>query len=162
MPDTAHQTPVDISGQLARQLAATVHGPYGDTATASAAALAAEAIHYLNYATPRGGITEPATIYTVTAELSAALYRFPQLLGQLADWLTAETTAGRIADDHHRPAWQLTDTTRDIRSDAAMRAADLATTLAAVQDLIATLHTVSPTVPDDCRDPNTRIDSAAP
>ena len=69
MPDTAHQTPAAISGQLARQLAATVHGPYD--ATANAAALAAEAIRYLNYATPRGGITEPATLYSVTAELSA-------------------------------------------------------------------------------------------
>jgi hypothetical protein len=145
MSETVHQTPAAISGQLARQLAATVHGPYDDTATASAAALAAEAIRYLNYATIRGGITEPATIYTVAAELSAAICRFPQLLSQLAEWLTTETTAGRIADDHRTPAWQLTDTTRDILDRAATHAAALATTLAAAQDLTATLHATSPT-----------------
>jgi len=130
MPDTASPTPAANPEQLARQLADAIHGPYDDTATVGAAALAAEAIRYLNYATPRGGITEPATIYTVTAELSAALYRLPQLMSQLADWLTAETSADRIADDQHRPAWQLTDTTRDILDQAAMHAADLATALA--------------------------------
>jgi hypothetical protein len=144
MPDTASQTHGTTPAQLARQLAALTNGPYDDTATTGAAALTAEAIRYLNYATTRGGITEPATIYTITTELSCALYRLPQLLSQLADWLTAETTAGRIADDHHRPAWQLTDTTRDILSEAAQHAAALATALNAAQDLTATLHTASP------------------
>jgi hypothetical protein len=144
MPDTPNQTHGTTPEQLARQLAALTHGPYDDTTTTGAAALAAEAIRYLNYATTRGGITEPATIYAITAELSCALYRLPQLLTQLADWLTTETTAGRIADDRHRPAWQLTDTTRDILDQAAMHAAALATALNAAQDLTATLHTASP------------------
>ena len=66
-------------------------------------ALAAEAVRYLNHAAPRGGVTVPATVATVTADLSAAAYRLPQLLAGLGDWLTAEAAAGRVGDDHRRP-----------------------------------------------------------
>ena len=46
-----------------------------------------------------GGITEPATVYPVVGDLSAAFYRLPQLLIQLADWIAIGADAGRIAGD---------------------------------------------------------------
>ena len=100
MPETS-----DISvtaAQLAAGLAALVHGPYADASTASAADLAAETARYLNYAAAKGGITDPATISALTASLATTAYRLPQLLNTISEWLRAETTAGRIADDHRR------------------------------------------------------------
>jgi hypothetical protein len=128
-------------------LAAAINGPYTDDATTDAAALTTETIRYLNYATRAGGITEPATVATMTSNLADAAYRLPQLLTQTADWLTAETAAGRIADDHHREAWQLTDATRDILGEAAEHAAALARALTAAQNLTAALHTTQPANP---------------
>jgi hypothetical protein len=138
MPDTRRSL---APGQLTAHLTATLHGPYDDTATAAAAGLAAECIRYLCYAGPRGGITEPATIAAVTTSLTVSAYRLPQFLSQLSDWLTAETAAGRIADDQHRPASQITDAARDIVAEAAEHAASLAVTLTAAANLTATLHT---------------------
>jgi hypothetical protein len=84
-------------------LVTLIHGPYADADTVGVADLAAEAVRYLNYAAPRGGVTDPATIAAVTADLATAAYRLPQLLTALGDWLNAETAADRIADDHRRP-----------------------------------------------------------
>ncbi|HEY5398270.1 MAG TPA: hypothetical protein VIL16_23075, partial [Trebonia sp.] len=102
MPETN-----DIPAATA-QLAGLVHGPYADASTAAAADLAAETIRYLNHAAAKGGITDPATIAAVTASLAASAYRLPQLLNTISEWLKAETTAGRIADDHRRSPDQLT------------------------------------------------------
>jgi hypothetical protein len=142
MPETCH-TPVTVA-QFTASLAGLIHGPYSDDATTDAAALATETIRYLNHATRAGGITDPATIAALTANLADAVYRLPQLLNQTGDWLIAETTAGRIADDHHRQAWQLTDATRTILGEAVVHAAALARTLNAAQNLTATLHTTQP------------------
>lgn len=70
-------------------LVAAMNGPYTDNATNDAAALATETIRYLNYATRAGGITDPATVATMTANLADAAYRLPQLLTQTGDWCWA-------------------------------------------------------------------------
>jgi hypothetical protein len=133
--------------QLAAALAARTGGPHGDGDTAGAAEAAAEAIRYLNHAAPRGGITDPATVSAVAAALAAVAYRLPQLVTQLAEWLAAETAAGRVADDHHRPAWQVTDAARLLFWEAAEHADHLASALNAAANLTATLHAADPAAP---------------
>jgi hypothetical protein len=146
MPETS-ATPAPAPAQLAAALAARVHGPYADADTAGAAEAAAEAVRYLNHAAPRGGVTEPATVNTVAAHLAAAAYRLPQLLTQLAEWLAAETAAGRVADDHHRPAWQRADAARILFWEATEHADHLASALNAAANLTATLHAADPAAP---------------
>ena len=148
MPDAAQPATAFTPGQLTARLAALVHGPYSDADTAAAADLAAEAVRYLNYAAPRGGLTEPATIAAVAAGLATALYRLPQLLYQVRDWLDAENDAGRIADDHRRPPVQLTDATRVLLNRAADHTDRLASDLTDIHNLAATLHAaVGPAAP---------------
>jgi len=141
MPETN-----DIPAATA-QLAGLVHGPYADASTAAAADLAAETIRYLNHAAAKGGITDPATIAAVTASLAASAYRLPQLLNTISEWLKAETTAGRIADDHRRSPDQLTARIRAAIIQTADNADALAADLAAVHNLTATLHTAEPAAP---------------
>lgn len=136
-------TPAYLTACLAEQ----VNGPYADTDTAGAAGLAAETVRYLNYAAPRGGITEPATIAAVAASLSTTAYRLPQLLAAMGAWLAAEADAGRIADDHRRPPVQLTARIRDTLSNASDNAETLAASLSAVHNLAATLHAAGPAAP---------------
>ena len=64
------------------------------------------------------------------AEAAALLVQAARYLG---DWLTAETAAGRIADDHHHAATH----------QAADAAATLATALSIMHNLTATLHMTS-------------------
>ena len=141
MPETS-VIPV-TTAQLTVGLAGLIHGPYSDANTSSAADLTAETVRYLNYAAAKGGITDPATIAAVTASLAIAAYRLPQLLNTISEWLKAETTAGRIADDHRRSPDQLTARTRAAIAQAADNADSLAADLAAVRNLTATLHTTS-------------------
>ena len=139
MPETSDK-PV-TTAHLTASLAGLIHGPYSDASTAGAADLAAETARYLNYAAAKGGITDPATIAAVTASLAIAAYRLPQLLNTISEWLKAETTAGRIADDHRRSPDQLTARIRTAIAQAADNADSLAADLAAVRNLTATLHT---------------------
>jgi hypothetical protein len=125
-------------------LAGRRHGPHDDHTTAGAAALAAETIRYLAYATSHGGLTTPATVYTLTAELSAAAARIPQVLAQINGWLTDQARTGQLADDQHRPAAQITGDATTALVHAARHANDLARALAAVQNLTSTLHTTEP------------------
>lgn len=125
-------------GQYAQELSQRVTGPHDDQTTTQTAGLAAEAIRYLNYAAAYGGITEPATIYTVTGELSTAAYRLPQLLTRISDWLTAETRAGRITSDQH--AQSQTDDTCALYGEAAGHAANLAVALSRAHSLTATVR----------------------
>ena len=145
MPETSNAP--DATAQLAASLAGLTHGPYADPTTEGAADLAAETIRYLNHATAKGGITDPATIAAITASLAATAYRLPQLLNTISQWLTAETTAGRIADDHHRTPDQLTARIRAAATHAADNADTLAAALAAIHNLTATLHTTEPATP---------------
>ena len=73
------QTDPASSPDSSPALAATSTAPTPTPTTAGAAEVAAEAIRYLNYAAPRAALQNPLP-YRVTAELSAALYRLPQLL----------------------------------------------------------------------------------
>ena len=145
MPETS-DTPV-TTAQLTASLAGLIHGPYSDANTSSAADLTAETVRYLNYAAAKGGITDPATIAAVTASLAIAAYRLPQLLNTISEWLKAETTAGRIADDHRRSPDQLTARIRAAITPTADNADGLAAALAAVHNLTATLHTAEPAAP---------------
>lgn len=129
-------------GRCARELAGRVHGPHDDQATAGAAGLAAETIRYLCYAAAHGGVTEPATVYAVVGDLSAAAFRLPQLLAQLAGWIAGGADAGRIASD--RPAGQLSGDARAIFGEAAGHAASLAAALADAHNLTATLRAAGP------------------
>jgi hypothetical protein len=128
-------------------LSTLIHGPYADTDTAGVAALTAETVRYLSYAAPRGGVTDPATIATVTANLATAAYQLPPLLAALGDWLNAEAAVGHIADEYRRPSDQLTARIRDTIGQATDHAGRLATALNAAHDLAATLDTVGPAVP---------------
>jgi hypothetical protein len=130
--------------RYARELTGQRHGPHDDTTTAGTAALTAETIRYLNYAATHGGLTSPATICTLTGELSAAASRLPQLLTRLAGWLDTQASTGAIADDHHRPAPDITGQARAALELAARHAASLAAALAAAQNLTATLHPAAP------------------
>jgi hypothetical protein len=65
------------------------------------------------------------------------VYRLPQLLTTISGWLTAESAAGRIADDHRRPPAQLSDR---IRATLRQAADELAAALTAAHNLTATLH----------------------
>jgi hypothetical protein len=78
----------------------------------------------------------------VLAELCTAVYRFPQLLGLLGDWLCAEAVAGRIADDDGRPGWQLAESARAVLGEAAENADVLARCLGTAHSLAATLYPV--------------------
>jgi hypothetical protein len=145
MPETSHAP--DTTAQLTASLAALTDGPYADASTEAAADLAAETIRYLNNAAAKGGITDPATIAALTASLATAAYRLPQLLNTISEWLRAETTAGRIADDHRRSPDQLAARIRAAITHAADNADSLAAALAAVHNLTATLHTAEPAAP---------------
>jgi hypothetical protein len=77
MPENTRTDSQPTPAQLTASLATLIHGPYANASTAGAAEPAAEAIRYLNYAAPRGGITKPATVATVAAGLATAAYRLP-------------------------------------------------------------------------------------
>ena len=139
MPETP-ASPELAPAHLAAALAARVHGPYADADPAGAAEATAETIRYLNHAAPRGGVTEPATVSAVAAHLAAAAYRMPQLLTQLAEWLAAETAAGRVADDQRRPAWQRADAARLLLWEATEHAEHLAAALNTAANVTATLR----------------------
>jgi hypothetical protein len=97
--DLKEVAPMMTPGEFSAHLYGTRHGPHDDDTATAVAALTAEAMRYLAYATrPRsGGVTSPVTVYDVATELASAAGRMPQILTQLADWLNIEDTAGRIA-----------------------------------------------------------------
>lgn len=138
MPEIT-DTPVSAA-RLTASLAGLVHGPYCDDDTAGVAALAAEAVRYLNHAVLGDGVTDPVTVAAVTAELAAAARRLPPLLTVLGDWLQAQASAGRIGDDRRRPAAERAALIRDAASRAAGHADDLAEALSAAHNLAAALH----------------------
>jgi hypothetical protein len=84
--------------EYAAHLSTGLDGPHDDGRTADVAALAAQALRYLAYATrpDTEGVTSPVTVYDVATELAAAISRLPQVVSQLGDWLAAEDAGGRI------------------------------------------------------------------
>lgn len=143
MPDN-NSTLTLTPAHLTACLAGLVNGPYADADTAVAADLAAEAVRYLNYAAPRGGVTDPATVASVAGSLATAAYRLPQLLSALADWLTAEAAAGRLGDNHRQPPARLAARISATITAARDQATDLAAALSALHNLTATVHTAVP------------------
>jgi thioesterase domain-containing protein len=133
--------------QLTANLASLTHGPYADTSVSAAADLAAETIRYLNRAASQGGFSDPNTVAEVTANLATTVYRLPQLLTAISDWLKAEAAAGRIADDQRRPAATLNASIRTTIDQATDQADALACTLSAARNLALALHTANPAVP---------------
>jgi hypothetical protein len=124
-----------VIADAARSLEDLLHGPYSGLATAEAAALAAGSMRYLNYAAMHGGVTEPEAVTAVVAQLCTAVYRFPQLLGLLGDWVTAETRAGRLACDGGGPAWQLAESASAVLGEACEHADGLARCLGVAHSL---------------------------
>lgn len=64
-----------------------------------AARLAAEAVRFLNHATfspVTAALRYPSDVDAVLVAMDALGERLPQLLDQLAAWMTAETKAGRV------------------------------------------------------------------
>src|ERR1700733_13986283 len=108
MPENSRTDSQLTPAQLTASLAGLVHGPYSDADTVGVVGLAAETIRYFNYAVPRGGITEPATVATVAVGLATAAYRIP------------------LADDHRRPPADLAALIRAAFSDAGDHAGSLA------------------------------------
>jgi len=105
--------------EIAARLPELTGGPHDDDTITALAEITAEAVRALNHATfPRAALSEPATVYRLLGELATAAHRLPQLCSQLARWLDAENTAGRLADDHdlqsalYRVLARLDETTR--------------------------------------------------
>jgi hypothetical protein len=86
--------------EIAARLPELTGGPHDDDTITALAQITAEAVRVLNHATiGPAGLSEPGTVYRVLGELATAANRLPQLLTQLARWLDAENTAGRLAHD---------------------------------------------------------------
>jgi hypothetical protein len=89
-------------GQMTAGITGRLNRPHSDEDTAGAAALAAEVVRYLNYATGAhagDGLTEPATAHAVLGDLAMAAARHGQLAWQIAGFLSGELAAGRLGHD---------------------------------------------------------------
>jgi hypothetical protein len=129
--------------RLAVELTRRLDGPHADEHTTGTAHLAAEAVRFLNYATGSHsgeGLSWPSTVYTVTADLSLAAGRMPQLFGQLTRWLDAELAAGHLGvDDGSDPAVPVGEATAGL-AEAVALADRLARVLAAVQSALGSVN----------------------
>ena len=136
-------TPKRLAGELERRL----DGPHADEHTAATADLAAEAVRFLNYATGShspAGMEFPSTAYLITADLSIAAERMPQLFGQIGRWLAEQLAAGLLgADDDTPPADAVAAAHRHL-ADAAIRASMLAADLSRVQNDLAIVNGYGP------------------
>ena len=131
---------VSLPALLAARLDALASAPYCDADTAGVAGLAAESARYLGNAVPRGGVTNPATVAAVTADLSLLASRLPALVSVLGGWLMYESAAGRLDDDQHRPPAELAPAIVTASSDACQSARELARALSTLTNLTETLH----------------------
>ena len=125
---------------LAARLAALADAPYRDADTAGVAGLAAESVRYLGNAVPRGGVTDPATVAAVAADLSLLASRLPALVSVLGGWLMYESAAGRLSDDQSRPPAELAAKVVGASSDACQSARELGRALSTLVDLVESLH----------------------
>jgi hypothetical protein len=129
--------------RLARELAARLDGPHADEHTAGAAELCAEAVRFLNYATGSHsptGLVYPATVYTLTADLSSAAYRMTQLFSQLSGWLARQDTYGLLGTDDGRPPAEVVAAAHAELRRAAIAAHSLSGHLDALQNSISGLN----------------------
>jgi hypothetical protein len=109
--------------------------------TVTLARTAAEAIRGLNWTTNhRAGLDQPSVAYDVTAALSLAVSRLPQLLAQITGYLDRALAAGQLGHDLG------TDPAPGIRaagtwlSSARARAAALAADLSQAQQHLAPVN----------------------
>lgn len=131
---------VSLPELLEARLVALASAPYRDADTAGVAGLAAESARYLGNAVPRGGVTSPATVAAVAADLSLLASRLPGLVSVLGGWLMYESAAGRLDDDQHRPPAELATEIVTASSDACQSARELARALSTLTNLTETLH----------------------
>ena len=119
-------------------LSATRRGPHQDDTTTAVAALVAEAVRWLAYATRPGadGLSSPATLYDLVIKLNTTISRLPQVLSQTADWLAAEVSAGRVVSNEPVSI----DDARDALGDAITEADNLSRALANASNLAAALR----------------------
>jgi hypothetical protein len=126
--------------EIAARLPELTGGPHDDDTITALAQITAEAIRALNHATIPHALTEPATVYRVLGELATAAHRLPQLCSQLARWLDAENTAGRLAHDSGALPRALHEATASLGVLAASDAAQLAGALDRAQQATAGLY----------------------
>lgn len=119
--------------RMRARLAVLADGPHDDDRTVAVAELAAEAVRFLNYATRAGGLTYPASVYTVAGSLALAASRLPQMLRQAGGFLARELEAGRLGQDDGRSPAGTVDAALFGLSAAAGAADDLARALNGVQ-----------------------------
>lgn len=131
---------VSLPALLAARLDALASAPYRDADTAVVAGLAAESVRYLGNAVPRGGVTSPATVAAVAADLSLLANRLPGLVSVLGGWLMYESAAGRLDDDQSRPPAELAAEIVTASSDACQSARELARALSTLTNLAEPLH----------------------
>ena len=129
--------------RLAVELTRRLDGPHADEHTTGAANLAAAAVRFLNYATgphSSAGLRDPATVYMITANLSAAASGLPQLFGQLTRWLETELAAGHLACDDGTPPAITVEAAAGRLAEATRLAERLGAELAALQSAISGLN----------------------
>jgi hypothetical protein len=96
----------------------------------------------LNYAT-RGdcpGLGDPSDAYSLLAALYTATQRLPQLLGQVASFVTAQAAAGTVADANGKIPVQVAAIHAAWLADAQALAADLTGHLQGAQNAISGLY----------------------
>ena len=109
-------------------------GPHSPEHTAEAGQLFDDCSRFLTYATMpgRGGLEYPADAYRLLGDLYAATGRFPQVCGQLGQFMQLREAAGRLYEAQGR----------DIAGQVAAAAAHLAEAAAAAQSLTRALQAV--------------------
>ena len=77
--------------------------------------------------------------------MCTAVYRLPQLLSLLSDWVSTEAAAGRLVADDGRAGWQLSESARDVLGEASEHADALARCLGVAHALTSAVHPTEPT-----------------
>lgn len=119
-------------------------GPYDSQRTVKAAAVLAELLRYLNYATmPKGGVEYPATVYDLIGNLQTAMERLPQLLGQMTDRLHEQATREGTYVNNPRPEdrrWANRANAPETAVAAAAPLAEVARLAAAMRPYLTDAH----------------------
>jgi len=100
------------------------------TATLPLGEQAAQAIRDLTHHTRHSdAFDDPADLCHLLADLGATAHGLPQLLGQLAAWLTHQQASGRLRADNDAGPGELTAHASAALTDAARHAHQLAAAL---------------------------------
>ena len=103
---------------------------------------AAEAVRELNHHTRQpDAFTDPAEICCLLADLTATAQRTPQLLGQLARWLTNEHATTTLRSDNDTPVGEIVTAATTALADAACHADRSAASIDAAHQHLAHLAT---------------------